>query len=118
MSAFNGVVYARAEAIPNAPSAPSVLGFDSVVSNTDHTRQTNSVFPVPEGVSQYGVQHSINEVEAREYLSGHKWPLGLQQTFISNLHLIPIRFFICDDSGSMIASDGHKVMTAPNGQQK
>lgn len=53
----------------------------------------------------------INEAGAREFLSGHKWPVGLQDTFIHNLSKIPIRFFICDDSGSMIASDGHRMLT-------
>ena len=60
----------------------------------------------------------INEAGAREFLSGNLWPIGLQDTCIQNLSKIPIRFFICDDSGSMVASDGHKILTAPNGQKK
>ena len=51
-----------------------------------------------------------NEAGAREFLSGSRWPLGLQETFLQNLSRIPIRFFICDDSGSMIASDGHRIL--------
>lgn len=61
---------------------------------------------------------SCNETGAREYLGGHKWPLGLQNTSIQNLAKIPIRFFICDDSGSMILSDGHKLMSTATGVQK
>ena len=56
--------------------------------------------------------------EAREVLAGHKWPLGLQDTFISNLSSITHRFFICDDSGSMMASDGHRLMPNSAGQLK
>eukprot|EP01032_Pedospumella_encystans_P011680 gene11680-13567_t len=61
---------------------------------------------------------TCNEAGAREYLGGHKWPLGLQNTSINNLAKIPIRFFICDDSGSMILSDGHKLMSTAAGVQK
>lgn len=52
----------------------------------------------------------INETGAREYLSTHHWPPGLQDTLLKNLTKIPIRFFICDDSGSMSTSDGHKLL--------
>ena len=43
----------------------------------------------------------FDEAAAREYLSRCEWPLGLQDTFIRNLSKIPLRFFICDDSGSV-----------------
>ena len=42
-----------------------------------------------------------NEDGAREFLSGLDWPRGLQDIFIRNLKRIPIRFFVCDDSGSV-----------------
>ena len=42
-----------------------------------------------------------NEEGAREFLSSLDWPRGLQQIFIRNLKKIPIRFFLCDDSGSV-----------------
>ena len=44
----------------------------------------------------------INEDGVREFLSSISWPQGLQDVFIRNLRMIPIRFFICDDSGSVI----------------
>jgi hypothetical protein len=56
------------------------------------------------------VRAPINEAGAREFLTANNWPAGLQDTFVENLKRIPIRFFICDDSGSMIASDGHKLV--------
>ena len=87
---MNKVVFAHAEAIPisTVPSATSVDPF------------------------------ALNEAGAREILSANKWPIGLQDTFINNLSLIPIRFFICDDSGSMMASDGHKLMVNSSMQHK
>ncbi len=63
-------------------------------------------------------QLSVNENATREYLTSCKWPAGLQQTFINNLQKIPIRFFICDDSGSMNTDDGHRLITSATGHQK
>lgn len=53
---------------------------------------------------------NINETGARSYLSEYKWPVGLQELLLRNLTKIPIRFMICDDSGSMVANDGHKLV--------
>lgn len=61
--------------------------------------------------------NEFNEVGAREYLAGQKWPHGLQDTFCQNLRKIPLRFFICDDSGSMIANDGHRLMDSARGKK-
>jgi hypothetical protein len=53
---------------------------------------------------------SMNEGAVREILSAkYKWPTGLQTLLISSLQRIPLRFFICDDSGSMMTTDGHRV---------
>jgi len=49
----------------------------------------------------------FNEVAAREYLNRCEWPVGLQDTFIRNLSKIPLRFFICDDSGSVCIYYNH-----------
>lgn len=59
-----------------------------------------------------GVQ---NEGGAREFLTQHKWPNALQDAFLANLAKTPIRFFICDDSGSMSISDGYRIVE--NGNQ-
>jgi hypothetical protein len=53
---------------------------------------------------------AVNEAGAREFLSGCRWPVGLQDTLVKNLSRIPYRIFICDDSGSMCASDGHRLI--------
>ena len=49
------------------------------------------------------IQPQFNEGGAREFLSTYpySWPLGLQDTFINSLNKFPIRFFVCDDSGSV-----------------
>jgi len=62
--------------------------------------------------SHMGMGGTYNEAGAREYLSSHRWPMGLQDAFIKNLARMPMRFFICDDSGSMGHSDGHKLMSS------
>ena len=43
-----------------------------------------------------------NEAGAREFLSRHLWPSGLRDALIKSCKKLPLRFFIVDDSGSMI----------------
>lgn len=53
---------------------------------------------------------AIHEGQARAYLQSLKWPAGLIDTFINNAYRIPYRVFICDDSGSMDATDGNRLI--------
>ena len=46
----------------------------------------------------------------RNYLSRNSWPAGLQQLVIDSISNIAIRYFICDDSGSMMSNDGHRLV--------
>ena len=46
-------------------------------------------------------QASHNNEKLKDFLTEYKWPIGLQDTFIKNINKVPIRFFICDDSGSV-----------------
>ena len=48
----------------------------------------------------------IDEAGARAFLAEQRWPTGLQNSVVKNLSKVPVRFFICDDSGSMSAEDG------------
>lgn len=41
----------------------------------------------------------INENGLREYLTAHRWPIGMQEAVIKSLNRIPMRYFIVDDSG-------------------
>jgi hypothetical protein len=52
-----------------------------------------------------------NDGNLREYLQRNSWPPSMQDYFITSLERIPVRFFICDDSGSMGISDGERVVT-------
>jgi hypothetical protein len=52
----------------------------------------------------------LNDAGAKEYLTANRFPAGLQQTAMKNLAKFPIRFMIVDDSGSMGASDGHRLL--------
>jgi hypothetical protein len=51
-----------------------------------------------------------DELRIRQYLSEFGWPAGIQTEFIQSLLNIPLRYFICDNSGSMSALDGHRVI--------
>ncbi len=62
--------------------------------------------------------NSCDEGGVREFLSTHKWPLGLQNTLISNVRNVGYRFFVCDDSGSMNTTDGHYITGESNSNKK
>ena len=47
-----------------------------------------------------------DESSVRQYLRHFGWPNGLQSLFLQTRAKVPIRYFICDDSGSMNSSDG------------
>lgn len=38
------------------------------------------------------------------------WPRGLQSLFLTTIAKCPIRYMICDDSGSMNTNDGHRLL--------
>lgn len=53
---------------------------------------------------------TVNEEGARTFLKKHNWSEGLVTAFIKSCYRIPIRFIICDDSGSMLTNDGHRLV--------
>ncbi len=59
----------------------------------------NDIIPYPLNVVQF-------KSEAEAYLTSQSWPPAMQEVFLKNLPKIAIRFFICDDSGSMGTEDG------------
>lgn len=104
-------VYVQAYAVPvdaSAPSAPPSFNPYSSAPPAAPPAISTSAVPPPQ---------SINYPGAYEYLTAHGWPRGLQDTFLKNLQRVPLRFFICDDSGSMAANDGHKLIKS-GGQVK
>jgi len=56
----------------------------------------------------------LNEDNTNKFLKSHEWPDGLIKAFIRSCKKIPIRYFICDDSGSMLTNDGHKCIKLPS----
>jgi hypothetical protein len=76
-------------------------------------------YPIAEVVSLESVSVLENvgnisetEVGLRNFLMTHNWPNGLQDCMIRCISKIPIRYIICDDSGSMTSGDGKRVITA------
>ncbi len=56
-----------------------------------------------------------NEEAARQFLTSRKWPAGFQTLLLNQLtEKVPIRFFICDDSGSMAENDGTRLAISGN----
>ena len=51
-----------------------------------------------------------SDAALRKHLSSYGWPTGLQSALIAGTVSAPIRFMICDDSGSMMSADGHRVI--------
>lgn len=58
------------------------------------------------------------EKQAENAFSGMQIPNGLRETFHSNVDGIRKRFWIVDNSGSMVMHDGHKLMSAKRRQNK
>lgn len=69
--------------------------------------------PVPPPTTT--VKSTIDEAKIRQFLKTHRWPKGLQDVFIQQVELCPLRFFIVDDSGSMSANDGNKLSKTADG---
>lgn len=95
-------MYANASAPPPPPPMnPSFV-------DTPVTPPLSPAFPPANTSSAFFPP--VNEPGAREYLTSCGWPKGLQDTFIRNLKKIPIRYYICDNSGSMSTQDGHRLL--------
>ena len=51
-----------------------------------------------------------NVKQSRSFLGKHGWPIGMQDAFLKSCRKIPKRYFIIDDSGSMLTNDGHRLI--------
>jgi len=60
--------------------------------------------------TEYTVPGGVNIRATKEFLTKHNWPLGLQEALIKSCERMPVRFFITDDSGSMLTNDGHRIV--------
>jgi hypothetical protein len=52
------------------------------------------------------------------FFNGNGWPGGLQDAITKTLRRMPIRYVICDDSGSMTGCDGTKLAVTANGNHR
>lgn len=59
-----------------------------------------------------------NEELANKFFDKHKWPVGLRETVFKGVRKVAIRFYIVDDSGSMITNDGKKPVANSVGVKK
>jgi hypothetical protein len=84
-----------------------------MIANPAYSSATN-LLPRTSSTVEFG---ALDHAAATEYLTQREWPMGLTQSFLKNLSKIPIRYFICDNSGSMVASDGHRLIGEGNRKQ-
>jgi hypothetical protein len=56
----------------------------------------------------------IDEHTADKFLSKYSWPKGLREIVIRGCRKVPLRFFLVDDSGSMIINDGKRLVSQGN----
>ena len=52
-----------------------------------------------------------------EHLKRLNWPIGLREACIRSCESLPLRYIIADDSSSMLAMDGHRIMTERKSQR-
>lgn len=57
----------------------------------------------------------VDAPNAKKFLGYHNWCKGMQNALVQNCKKIPIRFFIIDDSGSMITNDGNRILRTNTG---
>ncbi len=60
------------------------------------------------------LKNKHDEFKANQLLTQHRWPEGLKTTVFKSVKRLPLRFFIVDDSGSMITNDGRRMLAQGN----
>jgi hypothetical protein len=63
-------------------------------------------------------EHRCNETTKKVRMELADWPHGLQSVFLDNCSKHPMRFMILDNSGSMLAPDGHRIETTSGGEKR
>ena len=77
----------------------------------EKSRSTNLAWPktlINEVTGTF--ERPVDVSNAKKFLGRHNWCRGMQSALIQSCKKIPIRFFIIDDSGSMITNDGNKIL--------
>ena len=98
-------VLAEAYAVESLPPlAPSVM----TGSFRGEFEMTGTITYISTITEAYLTPAGSNRI--KDYLCGKTWPQGLQNFLINGLAGVSMRYFVCDDSGSMHSSDGHRIL--------
>jgi len=89
-------------ALPKVPD-----NINSINNNNNNNNNIETIHNLPPRTNILDINININN--AKQYLSHYGWPNGMQDALMKCLVKIPLRFFIIDDSGSMITNDGHMI---------
>lgn len=95
----------------HVPIATATVSSMDVNSFPVYASSDVSAAPTTLSKTASSIASGCNDARAREYLTAHQWPVGLQDTLINGFRKVPLRFIICDNSGSMIENDGHILFT-------
>lgn len=95
------------------PSAPSLMSSSQTSLRYLNINHRNSSF------YNSHVASTINMGATKRFLTSKGWSEGLQDFLIHNVATkLPYRFFICDDSGSMVTSDGKRLYNNTSGNNR
>ena len=79
-----------------------------------HTRSVEEIKRLETRTSLSRVSFPLSvdsmQMPARAFLAKHHWPVGLQEAMVKSCKKMPVRFFITDDSGSMLTNDGNRLV--------
>jgi hypothetical protein len=114
--------YKEAYAVPVGSGVPMAEVVHGHVNNNEQQQHFPPPAPPPSaGVGVASPPPPVPQYDAQgtaDFLRAHKWNAGLTDTFLRNLQRMPIRYIIADDSGSMVASDGHILMKDSLGNER
>jgi hypothetical protein len=100
--------YAGSSSAPPAPSRP-VQAAAQVSALVEASSYTFKQWPAKlRGMIIDSFTRPVDERRAKELMSQHHWPAGLQAGLIRSCQKFPMRYFVIDDSGSMSTNDGRR----------
>lgn len=99
-------------AVANNVLTPKLLAFElkstasaETMASSASSTENNNLPALP-----LNLPKAIQDEEGlRAFLRWNKWPEGLAKRFFAELSKVPIRFFLFDNSGSMVKEDGKMV---------
>jgi hypothetical protein len=103
--------------------------FEAKVVEEENEMPSKSAYRTNDPLSQYridsrqnhqsqSIPNVCNDVKAKEFLRDHHWPDSMADAMINNFSSIPFRFFVIDDSGSMVKDDGKTIHINSDGSSR